>query len=271
VGGVVLYEPDVTCLAPDGAALATDIYRPAGGGRHPAVLQRTPYDKRQYPLTWPLLDPRKLAAAGYVVAIQDVRGRFASEGDFVPYLNEAADGAAAIEWLARQPYCDGTVGMYGMSYMGGVQWLAAHRRPPALRAIAPATSPFDFEADHIRRGGALALGLLLTFVLAVIAPNRVLRRGGHGFIELVDDIDRLAELARRPVAAVRRHDPELAAWMQRAIDGDGVPERPPSPGVPALQVCAGDFPRYDLGVSGRNAIHHAPDRPSALLLPVGRG
>jgi putative CocE/NonD family hydrolase len=126
--------------------------------------------------------------------------------------------------------------MYGMSYMGGVQWLAAQRRPPALRALAPATAPFDFQADHFRRGGALAVGLLLTFVLGVIAPNRLLRRGGRGFVELVDDIDRLTELARRPVAAVERHDPELAAWMERVIAGDGVPGRPASPAVPALQI-----------------------------------
>ena len=102
-GAAVLYEPDLPCPAPDGTVLATDVYRPAAGGRHPAVLQRTPYDKRQHPLTWPLLDPRKLAAAGYVVAIQDVRGRFGSGGEFVPYLHEAADGVAAVEWLSRQP------------------------------------------------------------------------------------------------------------------------------------------------------------------------
>src|SRR4051794_37069700 len=176
----VLYEPDLACPAADGTVLATDVYRPADAGRHPAVLQRTPYDKRQHPLTWPLLDPRKLAAAGYVVAIQDVRGRFASGGDFVPYLHEATDGAAAVEWLARQAFCDGTVGMYGMSYIGGVQWLAAAEQPPALRALAPTTAPFDFHADHFHRGGALALGLLLPFLLAVIEPGRVLRRAPAG-------------------------------------------------------------------------------------------
>jgi uncharacterized protein len=238
VTAVVLYEPDQPCPAADGTVLATDVYRPADGGRHPAVLQRTPYDKRQYPLTWPLLDPRKLAQAGYVVAIQDVRGRFASEGEFVPYLYEADDGAAAVEWLSRQPYCDGAVGMYGMSYMGGVQWLAAARRPPALRALASATAPFDFQADHFRRGGALQVGLLLTFLLGAIAPGRVLRRGGKGFLELVEDLDRLPALARDPMAAVERHDPPLAAWLAEVIAGGGVPERPPGAAiaVPALQI-----------------------------------
>src|SRR3954466_15185122 len=103
--GGVLYEPGPPSRGAGARVLATDVYRPADGGRHPAVLQRTPYDKRQYPLTWPLLAPRKLAAAGYVIAIQDVRGRFGSGGDFVPYLDEAGDGAAAVEWLAAQPYC----------------------------------------------------------------------------------------------------------------------------------------------------------------------
>ena len=248
-GDAVLYEPGLACPAPDGAVLATDVYRPAAGGRHPAVLQRTPYDKRQYPLTWPLLDPRKLAAAGYVVAIQDVRGRFASEGEFVPYRHEAADGAAAVQWLGERPYCDGTVGMYGMSYMGGVQWLAAALQPTALRALAPATAPFDWHADHFHRGGALSLGLLLTFLLAVIAPNRVMRRGPAADLPqrlaaLIDDIDRLAELAAElplhPFEPLRRHDPELAAWLGSVMSGDAaaVPARPPSAAVtaPALQI-----------------------------------
>jgi putative CocE/NonD family hydrolase len=245
----VLYEPDLPCPARDGTMLATDVYRPAAGGRHPAVLQRTPYDKRQHPLTWSLLDPRKLAASGYVVAIQDVRGRFASGGEFVPYLHEAADGAGAVEWLARQPFCDGAVGMYGMSYMGGAQWLAAAQRPTPLRAIAPATAPFDFQDDHFERGGAIALGLLLTFLLAVIEPGRVLRRGAAGdlarrFVSLVDDIDRLTELAASlpldPFAPLERHDPELAAWLGAVArrDAAAVPVRPPSEAVavPALQI-----------------------------------
>ncbi len=244
-GVTVLYEPDLQCPAPDGTLLATDVYRPAEGGRHPAVLQRTPYDKRQYPLTWPLLDPRKLAAAGYVVAIQDVRGRFGSGGDFRPYLDEAADGAAAIDWLSRQPFCDGTVGMYGMSYMAGVQWLAAAEQPPALRALASAQAPFNFSADHFRRGGVLALGLLFTWLLAVIGPNRVIRRGppdtlAQRFTALVDDIDRLHELAVDPIATLERHDPELAAWFGAVVQGEEgtAPARPASAAIaaPALQI-----------------------------------
>ena len=252
--GAVLYEPDVPCPAADGTLLATDVYRPADGGRHPAVLQRTPYDKRQYPLTWPLLDPRKLVAAGYVVAIQDVRGRFASGGDFLPYVHEADDGASAVAWLADQPWCDGNVGMYGLSYMGGVQWLAAERRPPALRAIAPATAPFHFHRDHFYRGGALALGLLLTFSLAVIEPGRLLRRGpAAGLLarlaDLVDDIDRFDELAAAvplvPFAPLADRDPELGAWLagvvEEEVPGSGPGLLGPGPPserieVPALQI-----------------------------------
>ena len=255
-GGAVLYESDVPCPAADGTVLATDLYRPAGGGRHPAVLQRTPYDKRQYPLTWPLLDPRKLAAAGYLVAIQDVRGRFGSEGTFVPYLGEAADGEAAVRWLSEHPACDGTVGMYGMSYMAGVQWLAAGTGVPALRAIAPATAPFDFHSDHFYRGGALALGLLLTFLLAVIEPNRLARRPlgpelPGRLAELIDDIDRLDELAAAlpliPFEPLEKHDAELAAWLASVVEmdarpgpGSGTPlparTRSDAVAVPALQI-----------------------------------
>lgn len=252
--GAVLYEPDVPCPMPDGTILATDLYRPADDGRHPAVLQRTPYDKRQYPLTWPLLDPRKLAAAGYVVAIQDVRGRFGSGGEFVPYLDEAADGEATVRWLSRRPECDGTVGMYGMSYMGGVQWLAAATGAPALRAIAPATAPFDFDADHFHRDGALALGLLLTFLLAVIEPNRLARRPGGSapaarIAELIDDVDRFDELAAAlplvPFEPLQRRDPELAEWLAKVVEHDAgptprwpLPARPRSDAVsvPALHI-----------------------------------
>jgi uncharacterized protein len=122
----------------DGVNLATDIYFPVGVSKAPVILTRTPYDKEDGEIRagfW--------ARRGYIRAIQDVRGRFASEGDWEALIHEPKDGYDTIEWLARQPWCDGKVGMIGGSYLGWVQWLAAIEHPPHLVTIVPNISPPD--------------------------------------------------------------------------------------------------------------------------------
>ncbi|HSJ53451.1 MAG TPA: CocE/NonD family hydrolase, partial [Anaerolineae bacterium] len=120
---------DVPVPMRDGVRLSADIYLPAEEGRYPAILQRTPYDN-----TAPLWVEvyRYFAQRGYAFVGQDVRGRCDSEGAWVPLMNEAEDGYDTIEWIARQPWCDGNVGMMGGSYGGHVQWMAARERPPHL-------------------------------------------------------------------------------------------------------------------------------------------
>ncbi len=198
----LIVERDVACRTRDGVTLMADVYRPDDGERHPVLIQRTPYDKTYYPFAWAQFDPTKMAALGYNVVIQDVRGRFASEGEYTAWADEAPDGVDTIAWAATQPWSDGNVGMYGMSYMAGVQWLAAQHQPPALRALASTTSPNDAIEDHIIRGGALHLGLLVSWTLASIGPNAVARRLrgtpsiGEEFTALVDDLDDLDEVMR---------------------------------------------------------------------------
>lgn len=123
----------------DGVQLAMDLIRPERDGKFPVVLVRTPYDKA--------LNRRpfyvELAERGYVVALQDVRGRFNSDGAFFPYRNEHKDGYDTVEWIAKQPWCDGNVGMAGVSYVGQTQWFAASEAPPHLKAIIPESSPPD--------------------------------------------------------------------------------------------------------------------------------
>lgn len=203
----VLLERNVDMPMRDGTRLRADVYRPDGGGRHPVLLQRTPYDKTLAALSWGALDPTKLAEAGYAVVLQDVRGRFASEGEFYPYVHEAADGRDSIAWAAGQPWSDGAVGTYGVSYMGQAQWLAAQTRPPALGAMATATSPNDAHAGLVYRNGALQLGLLAYWNLVAVAPHELSRRrrGAPGFGAelrgLVDDVDALdARLRALPLA-----------------------------------------------------------------------
>jgi putative CocE/NonD family hydrolase len=240
----------------DGTQLSTDVYRPAAPGRYPVLLQRTPYDKRAHPVTWATLDPLRMAASEYVVAIQDVRGRFGSAGFFEgPYLAESADGADALEWAATQPWSNGRVGTYGLSYMGGVQWLMAAGASAHLRAIAPATSPHDVVVDHFRRGGALQLGLLAFWTTAVIGPGELRRRAAADpsrrgqLLELVDDIDQLDALVRAlplsPFEPLRRHTDTFGGWFDEfareplgpsSRSSQGIVGRHDSVRVPALQL-----------------------------------
>ncbi len=136
----------------DGVKLSTDLYFPAGLGTAPVILIRTPYKKELEEL-----EGRYYARRGYVVAIQDVRGRFASEGPWEPFVHEAKDGYDAIEWLARQPWSSGKVGTIGASYLGWVQWWAATLNPPHLAAMIPNVSPPDPFHNLPFDNGALSL------------------------------------------------------------------------------------------------------------------
>jgi uncharacterized protein len=147
---------DVRSPMRDGVALSSDIWLPDSAGRYPLILLRTPYLKVSPPP--PALQYPKLAAffaeKGYAVAVQDVRGRGDSEGEYDYYFQEAEDGYDAIEWMAAQPWCDGRVGMMGVSYLGAVQWFAASQKPPHLVCIAATASPGDFFNEIPYVGGA---------------------------------------------------------------------------------------------------------------------
>ncbi|MFF7196131.1 CocE/NonD family hydrolase [Streptomyces sp. NPDC008079] len=115
----------------DGVELAADIMVPAGDGPFPAVVTRTPYNRK--PGIW----MRRLVAAGYAYVMIDMRGRGDSGGDFQPFVQDSDDGYDSIEWVAEQTWCTGRVGMVGLSYEGLTQWWTARARPPHLRCIAP--------------------------------------------------------------------------------------------------------------------------------------
>lgn len=127
----------------DGVLLTMDLIRPDASGRFPVILMRTPYNKAKAGGVGPSSAEfqQKLARHGYIVAIQDCRGRFNSDGAFEPYRQEQADGFDTIEWLSTQDWCDGNVGMIGRSYNAQTQWFAASQAPKALKAIVPIASP----------------------------------------------------------------------------------------------------------------------------------
>jgi predicted acyl esterase len=121
----VQVERDLECRMRDGTVLRADVYRPVAGGDRPVLLHRSPYDKQIAQSDQAYPHPAWYAVHGYVVVAQDVRGRWSSDGDFYPFLHEAEDGRDTIEWAARLPGCDGRVAMYGFSYAGATQLLAA--------------------------------------------------------------------------------------------------------------------------------------------------
>ena len=183
--GVTL-ERDVPCIMPDGVSLRSDVYRPETNEQLPALLMRLPYDKNVAEANVGFAHPAWYAARGYVVVIQDVRGCFASQGRFYPFRHEAEDGAVAIEWAAGLPYCDGRVVMYGSSYMGLAQLLAATLRPRGLVAICPTFTPSQVYDGWVYHRGALSLAFTTSWA-ASLATAEARRR---------EDLAGLAELTR---------------------------------------------------------------------------
>jgi putative CocE/NonD family hydrolase len=154
----VTVERDVPCRARDGIALYADVYRPAGSGRHPVLLMREPYDKNTGQTGSGYAHASWWASRGYVTVVQDCRGRFRSEGTWYPFANEAKDGYDAVEWAAQLPGADGRVAMYGYSYPGVTQLLAASQRPPSLVTICPGFTASEYHEGWTYTGGAFALG-----------------------------------------------------------------------------------------------------------------
>ncbi|WP_428149814.1 CocE/NonD family hydrolase [Brevundimonas sp.] len=159
---------DVMVPMRDGVRLAADIYLPAGDGPFSVILERTPYDKRgTNHADRTAVDPTPrskpevaadFARAGYAYVLQDCRGRSASEGVFSKYLNEADDGYDTLSWIADQPWCDGRIGMTGLSYSAHVQAAVASLGHPALAAMFMDSGGFSSGYHSgIRQGGAFEL------------------------------------------------------------------------------------------------------------------
>ncbi len=153
----------------DGTATSAEVWLGPDERPRPALLMRTPYPK-ELQVVPPLLDVREIVRAGYCLVIHDVRGTGASSGAFEPFINEGPDGAAAIGWIAEQPWCDGRVAMLGASYCGAVQWFAAAERPPALAAIAPILAADNTAEGWSFNGGHREHGFLSTWIAASLVP-----------------------------------------------------------------------------------------------------
>ena len=217
---------DVRVPLRDGTGTRAEVWVP-DGAPGPAILVRTPYLKETAAPS-PVADVRLATERGYRVVVQDVRGRGSSEGDFEPFVNEEADGADSIGWLAEQDWCDGRVVMAGMSYVGATQWLAAAAAPRALRGIAPTLSSDDYAEGWSYTGGVPELGFLATWNAIDLAPLE--ERWYDDPLRGCDDLEGLARIA-----------PWSTEWLRAGAKSDywksrSVAHRRDDVTVPALVI-----------------------------------
>jgi uncharacterized protein len=168
-------ERDVVAKMRDGITLRADVFRPVVAGRFPVILQRTPYNKANYNANGAPFAIRA-AALGYVVILQDVRGRFASDGDWYPFQHEVNDGYDTVEWAAALPSSNGKVGMFGWSYLGVTQMSAALAQPPHLVSLFPVVTACDYYDEWTYRGGAFQQFFNESWASFRLAPDTLDRR-----------------------------------------------------------------------------------------------
>ena len=210
-GGGVLLRRGLRCVLSDGVALVSDHYAPADEGKLPTILMRQPYG-RDIASTVVYAHPAWFARQGYNVVIQDVRGRGDSDGEFYPFQHEQADGAETIAWLRTLPESNGKVGMYGFSYQGMTQLLAAAARPEGLVCIAPAMAAHDLFHGWFYNNGALRLASTLGWGLQMLKEDA--RRGG---------LVAASETLERAWAALPAQFLEVPYGAHPAIHGDSLP------------------------------------------------
>jgi len=167
-----LFEQDVKVAMRDGVQLAANIWRPKLEGHYPVILMRSPYGKMDE--KWD--DGKRYATAGYVVVVQDCRGRGKSQGAWDPFRYDVEDGFDTQEWVGQQPWCNGDIGTAGGSYVGWTQWAPAAQGSKYLKAMVPVV-PFDNAYDIAYSGGALQLALLMGWGAAVggvaVSPDKL--------------------------------------------------------------------------------------------------
>ena len=181
----------------DGTVLYADVYRPEGPGTFPVLLERTPYDK-SFPPGKLYLELVRAASSGYALVIQDTRGRYSSEGQFYCFRDDISDGYDTVEWCAAQPWSTGKVGMFGSSYVGITQWLAAKARPPHLVAIFPRVTGSNFYDGWVYQGGAFEMGLNCSWTMdnlslanfkKIASQCNVTDKDRETLIEAIDNLD----------------------------------------------------------------------------------
>jgi uncharacterized protein len=208
----------------DGAVLRADVLLPGGTGPFPVLVYRTPYGEKNAQREYTTF--QHAVERGYAVVVQDVRGRYGSDGVFVPYQNEGRDGYDTIEWAAKQPWSNGKVGTFGLSYPGAVQWLAAVESPPHLAAMVPAMV-FSSHRNFFYAGGAFDISWI-DWIWEDIAPDTRVKQNTPG---------------------PKTDDEAEAAWKKSGLDMESVLP------LSALEPLRGVAPYY------YEWLKHPPDDP----------
>ena len=276
----VAYIHDVAVPMRDGVKLHADIYRPDSAGKFPVLLQRTPYNKNDA-VDFGL----KAAAQGYVVVIQDVRGRYASEGEWYPFRNEANDGYDTIEWAAALPYSNGKVGMFGGSYVGATQVLAAIAHPPHLAGICPVVTANNYHENWTYQGGAFEqwFNESWTSGLAQDTQDRAVRQTTHALTGVpklpLTDYPLIAVQSLLQSELTAKYAPYFLDWLNHPDYDDywkalAIDARYADIKVPALHIAAwydifldGSLHNY-LGIKAHGGTEQAR-RNQRLLVAVG--
>ena len=276
LGGGVRVERGVRLTLPDGTVLVSDHYYPPGWpeqGPAPTLLVRQPYG-RLIATSVVYAQPVWFARHGYNVVIQDVRGRGDSTGEFYPFRTEGRDGAHTIDWLASRPECNGRIGMYGFSYQGLTQLLAAAEKPKALRCISPAQTCGDLYEGWFYHHGALRLASTIGWAAQMLKADAARLRLPEASRALDELYPRVPTLfSRAPYADI----PPLNAPGLPSYYSDWISERAPGPywtrhdissryndmEIPALHV----WGWFDTYLHGSSLLYEAlthPDRPTTV-------
>ena len=212
----VVVERDLPMRTRDGITLNANVYRPDAPGKFPVLVARTPYDKSQ---ELALTEKDYFPPRGYVMVVQDTRGRFSSQGEFRPFVDEANDGFDTVEWAAGLPWSNGNVAMVGQSYMGLVQYYAVTQAPPHLRACAPVSGPVTYFENCVWRRGVFELGWMLAYFMFMVR-NTLERKGIYAEHRArLDSYLARPDLPISPLSdAAYRHLP-IAEWGERLKAG----------------------------------------------------
>ena len=174
----VVKQTNVPARMRDGVVLYADVYRPVTNDLVPVILMRTQYNKSEAQVQPSRFRPPAwFASHCYLVVIQDIRGQYASKGTFYEYAHDRDDGYDSVEWAAHLPGSNGKVGMYGSSYVGATQWLAATATPPALKTIVPSNTASDYYDGWTYEDGAFRLAFIESWMMGTIAHSAAINRG----------------------------------------------------------------------------------------------
>ncbi|NVN11717.1 CocE/NonD family hydrolase [Nguyenibacter vanlangensis] len=219
----VTKQADVPAKMRDGTILRADIYRPDSTAPVPVILMRTQYGKDAAQVQPSRFQtPDWFASHCYLVVVQDIRGQGKSGGTFYEYRYDRDDGYDTVEWAARLPGADGKVGMYGSSYVGATQWLAATASPPSLKTIVPSNTGSDYYDGWTYEDGAFRLAFIAPWMMETIASSAAANRGDTALAaELrADGMNPAAWLRDTPYLSfppLRPGDPKVAPYFYDAI------------------------------------------------------